>query len=502
MGEKKNTGDSQRQALYRKYRSRSLDEVVGQEHITKTLAQAIEKGKISHAYLFTGPRGTGKTSVARILAHAINKLPYTDDSTHLDIIEIDAASNRRIDDVRDLRDKVHIAPLSAPYKVYIIDEVHMLTSESFNALLKTLEEPPRHVIFILATTEMHKLPATIISRTQRHSFRLIPQEKIITHLAHIAKEEGMTIDQEALQLLAEHGGGSFRDSISLLDQMAATNEPVTVETVTLLLGLAPKDQIRSLLHAIDAYDTKTVLAITDDILANGVTPAAFASQMIPSIRERVASGGSERLVRMMHELLDVAGSHYPRMKLEAILLSHSINHNTSSTTAIQPAVATRPPEVSTKEIPKKEPPAIVNQEKEVPQKPAPQEEIVTPEKQTNSQKKIPAESSDIITQWPAILAAVRTANNPLYTILRLATPRLVGEELHLAFQFPFHQKRVDDTKYKTLLSATIAELTGADVTIVCIIDKHATPPTEDNSAHASHLAAIQDIMGGGEIVHG
>jgi DNA polymerase-3 subunit gamma/tau len=153
------------QALYRKYRSKTLSEVIGQEHITATLANALKTGKISHAYLFTGPRGVGKTSIARILAHEINQLPYTDDSMHLDIIEIDAASNRRIDEIRDLRDKVNIAPTSAKFKVYIIDEVHMLTKEAFNALLKTLEEPPKHVVFILATTEIHKLPETIISRT-------------------------------------------------------------------------------------------------------------------------------------------------------------------------------------------------------------------------------------------------------------------------------------------------------------------------------------------------
>ncbi|MEK7153167.1 MAG: DNA polymerase III subunit gamma/tau, partial [Patescibacteria group bacterium] len=173
-------------ALYRTYRSKKLSEIVGQEHITTALDHALKKGTISHAYLFTGPRGVGKTSIARILAHEINGLPYNEDRPDLDIIEIDAASNRRIDEIRDLRDKVHIAPTSAKYKVYIIDEVHMLTKEAFNALLKTLEEPPAHVIFILATTEVYKLPETIISRTQRFAFKPVDMPKVIAHLRHIA----------------------------------------------------------------------------------------------------------------------------------------------------------------------------------------------------------------------------------------------------------------------------------------------------------------------------
>src|SRR3982751_1342685 len=181
------------QALYRKYRSKSFDDVVGQDHITKTLKNALSSGRINHAYLFTGPRGVGKTSVARILAHEVNSLPYTDESIHLDIIEIDAASNRRIDEIRDLRDRVRIAPVSAKYKVYIIDEVHMLTREAFNALLKTLEEPPAHVLFILATTEAHKLPETIVSRTQRFEFKPVTTAKVAEHLTVIAKQESINI---------------------------------------------------------------------------------------------------------------------------------------------------------------------------------------------------------------------------------------------------------------------------------------------------------------------
>src|SRR5680860_1377762 len=189
-------------ALYRKYRSKTLDEVIGQKHITDILSRAISQGRVSHAYLLTGPRGVGKTSVARILAHEINNLPYDEDNTSLDIIEIDAASNNGVEDVRDLREKVQIAPISASKKVYIIDEVHMLSKAAFNALLKTLEEPPEHIVFILATTNVEKLPATIISRTQRFSFRPIGVDDAIKHLANIAKQEKINITEGALKLIA------------------------------------------------------------------------------------------------------------------------------------------------------------------------------------------------------------------------------------------------------------------------------------------------------------
>jgi DNA polymerase-3 subunit gamma/tau len=321
MGEKKKAAH---QALYRKYRSKSLDEIVGQEHITTTLAGAIKQGKINHAYLFTGPRGTGKTSIARILAHEINKLPYKDDATHLDIVEIDAASNRRIDDIRDLRDKVHIAPISARYKVYIIDEVHMLTNESFNALLKTLEEPPEHVIFILATTEVHKLPATIISRAQRHSFRLIPLDKVVSHLSAIAKKEKITIDSAALQLLAEHGGGSFRDSISLLDQMSASDEPITTELIELLLGLAPQASLVNLLTSVKHGEVKEILQIVSELLASGLTPSAIAEQLLKIIRKELQENGSRQLAQLMHELLSVQSAQYPKLKLESVLLNSAL----------------------------------------------------------------------------------------------------------------------------------------------------------------------------------
>ena len=285
-------------ALYRKYRSKSFDEIVGQEHITDTLKNAIKKGKISHAYLFTGPKGVGKTSIARILAYALNELPYDEEATHLDIIEIDAASNRRIDEIRDLRDKVHIAPTSAKYKVYIIDEVHMLTREAFNALLKTLEEPPAHAIFILATTEAHKVPETIISRTQRFTFKPIEPSNAIAHLKEIAKKEGIKITDDALALVGLHGRGSFRDSISMLDQLAGiTADSVTDKEVRLLLGLPDDQLISECVQAVEQNNVAVVFETVRRLREQGVDSGRIARSISESMRTQLAA----RTIQLSHD---------------------------------------------------------------------------------------------------------------------------------------------------------------------------------------------------------
>ena len=302
------------QALYRKNRPRSFADVIGQEPITKTLQKAIKSGRISHAYLLSGPRGVGKTSVARILAHEVNKLPYKDESIHLDIIEIDAASNRRIDEIRDIREKVMIAPTSAKYKVYIIDEVHMLTKEAFNALLKTLEEPPAHCIFILATTEVHKLPETIISRTQRFNFKPVPKDKAARHLGVIAKAEGIDIEPAALDLLADHGSGSFRDSISLLDQLSGSGQTISQQDIKQLLGLPPAEAIAKLIEFITSGDSAGALQLLSDLRDNGHNPALVAVQLSQQLRHRLFTSKTDDIgwvANLLKNLLEISSSHQP-----------------------------------------------------------------------------------------------------------------------------------------------------------------------------------------------
>lgn len=503
MGDKKKQAGERRVALYRKYRSKSLSEIIGQEHITKTLTNAIKQGRISHAYLFTGPRGTGKTSIARILAHEINEIPYTDESTHLDIIEIDAASNRRIDDIRDLREKVRIAPLSVKYKVYIIDEVHMLTSESFNALLKTLEEPPEHVIFILATTEVHKLPATIISRTQRHSFKSVPLKELSDHLEMIAKNEGIKISKEALDLLAMHGNGSVRDSISLLDQISTQNSAVDEETVQLLIGLAPKKQLEELLDSIKSASYAQTLSIVTSLIESGLTASGIANQLAITIRDNAKTSevdGEE--IQLLYDLLKVHGSTYPQLTLESVLLNSARVRKTIKSVDTVVDATNRP-----------------NKANSVATEVTPTKKLTLTDKQVDFKDKKPKASLkktkhpptdyNINDQWSVILNEVKLLNNSLYTVLRLAEPSLSDGILHLEFNFPFHKKRVDDPKNMNLLSQVILKITGFTIDIETSVNKDLksknndddkTIKTVDKNAHASVIDSVRDIMGGGEVI--
>jgi DNA polymerase III subunit gamma/tau len=277
--------------LARRYRSRDFDEVVGQEPIARTLQTAIKTGRVAHAYLFTGTRGVGKTSTARIFAKAINNPdgnPEVDQAImqgrDTDVIEIDAASNTSVEQARELIANSIYRPLRGRHKIYIIDEVHMLSTAAFNALLKTMEEPPEHVIFILCTTESHKVPATIQSRCQRFDFRNIPTARIGEHLTSVIKDEGLSAEPELVHTVARLGNGSMRDALSLLDRlMAAGEKKLTVQLLEELLGLPQRELVSALIDAAADGDPKTALERADDLLKRGIS----ADQMIESLLDRL-----------------------------------------------------------------------------------------------------------------------------------------------------------------------------------------------------------------------
>lgn len=317
-------------ALYRKYRPTKLADVIGQPQVTDILAAMAKTGQFAHSYLFTGQRGTGKTTVARILANLINQLDYEDGavSQHVDIIEIDAASNNSVDDIRNLRDSINLAPMQCPYKVYIIDEFHMLSKAAFNALLKTIEEPPRHAIFILATTELQKVPATILSRVQRYQFRTVAPDVLAKHLRKICTSERITIDDAALQLIAEQGGGSVRDSITILDQMASSGQAITCNQVEHILGLITSQQLTDLWTTIGQQDSPRIIQLVQAFTASGIGATSIARQLIKFLTRQ--AGASPALYALIDQLLEVDKSAMPEAKLIAVLVCASLKANATA----------------------------------------------------------------------------------------------------------------------------------------------------------------------------
>lgn len=291
------------QALYRKWRPPNFDEVSGQEHITSILKYQCATGKFSHAYLFCGSRGTGKTSCAKILAKAVNCLHPTasgpcgecaacrsiDAGSATDVLEMDAASNNGVDDIRDIRDEVIYTPSELKYRVYIIDEVHMLSASAFNALLKTLEEPPEHVVFILATTELQKLPATIISRCQRFDFRRIATADLCARLHRIAREEGIDLSEEAARLIARQAQGGMRDAVSLLELCAGARLPITPDLVTRTIGTTGREGTCRVVNAIADKDFDLLFAIIDDMVSASRDPAVFWQELISYYRDMLVT---------------------------------------------------------------------------------------------------------------------------------------------------------------------------------------------------------------------
>lgn len=297
-------------SLYLKYRPRNIEELVGQNHIKKTITHAFEQNSISHAYLFSGPRGTGKTSTARVIARALTVdspelAKMADENRLLDIIEIDAASNRGIDEIRDLKEKIQFSPIMAQRKVYIIDEVHMLTKEAFNALLKTLEEPPAHGFFILATTEIHKVPDTIISRCQHFSFQRISEKDICGRLQYICKQEKVTADDQALMMIAKHAQGGMRNAISMLEQ-AITNKTITIENLAENLGLSSEESQENFLQFLYKNNPSGALEIIESILYEGLNIQQFIHRCLEISQKHLYASLKKEIPISPQKIIEIA----------------------------------------------------------------------------------------------------------------------------------------------------------------------------------------------------
>lgn len=485
------------QALYRKYRSKSLSEIVGQDHVTSLLDRALESNKVAHAYLLTGPRGTGKTSVARILAHKITGLPYDIEDNNLDIIEIDAASNNGVDNVRDLREKALVAPVKSQKKVYIIDEVHMLSKSAFNALLKIIEEPPEHVVFILATTDFDKVPDTIVSRTQRYNFRLIDESTVADHLAFIAKEESIKIDTDALNLIAERGGGSLRDSISLLDQIQhseSKNREITRSDVEASLGLATKDEINAIGEAILSGDALKIITAARQPELRGIGAVSVADQLYNWIQRNLES--YPYLVTYFEDLIKVQKSHRPDVAILVAVLKFAVKMP-------EPQIIQRP------SIQESHKPDSLSMSSKITEEP-----IATAESPEKSTKILDTESKqndddyDIAIQkdiqqkdqnkknnfnWQSVLDYLNDHKSEfkgIHTILEKSKPIVKDNKVSLYVLNKFNKTELD--KRRAVLGKILSESGVGDFEIK-IIDRPAPPQNEQ-------AAKVAAIMGGGEEV--
>jgi DNA polymerase-3 subunit gamma/tau len=464
-------------ALYRKYRSKSFEEVIGQEHITTTLVNSIENSSFAHAYLFTGPRGVGKTSVARLFAYRVNGLKYEEKETYGDIIEIDAASNRRIDEIRELREKVNIAPSALKYKVYIIDEVHMLTREAFNALLKTLEEPPQHAVFILATTDFHKVPDTIASRCIRFAFQNIPPSLISEHLKQIAKKESIKIGDDALDIIADNSDGSFRDAISLLDQFRNSKKSIDSAYVSAILGLSPEKEIAKLVADMETGESKALIKDLDRLRSSGASDAQIIKQLVNYLRDCLIGDKDTRIERekvsaLIKELLQIDGYSDKRLALEIALLGHTFQKPDT------PKAIEKDEDTDRSEEIKDEP-------EEPTYDPGPISSAGTMD-----------ESVDL---WQAVLGNLKSDNSTLYSIARMAEPKHSDGVLELLFKFPFHYKQMKSDKNFILIEKTVKSL-DSGVEEIRVVMQQGKQPAEKSKQSKDSVENISNIFGPSEVL--
>lgn len=490
------------QALYLKYRPRDFDEIQGQEHVTRTLKNAIAQARIAHAYLFTGPRGTGKTSTARILAKAVNCLAPTGDrpcnqcaicraineGRMLDLIEIDAASNTGVDDIRSLREKVDFRPGEAQFKVYIIDEVHMLSTAAFNALLKTLEEPPPHVIFVLATTDPQKIPATVLSRVQRFDFRRLTMPEITSRLKSLAEREQVRIESAAVDLIARHATGALRDAESVLDQLISyCGNDITVAQAQGLLGAGSHDAVSRLVNCVVGNDISGGLEAIAQAIDSGADSRQFAREVVEYLRGLllVQNGNSSALsltADTIAEMSRLASQLSPDRLLRAVrLFNQAAFELRVSANPILPielalvesilekqrapiSVNSAKVENTTKPVSK-----TAGSSRREPGKASLERKIAEPRESIAPSGALGVEA--LRTNWDRVLVRVRVQNKVAEALLRGAEPIRVEQDLVvLGFFYQGHAERFEkEANGKMLIEKALSEVFDQKCRVKCIL---------------------------------
>lgn len=472
--------------LYRKYRPQKLADLVGQEVIAQSLLAQLSSGKISHGYLFYGPRGTGKTSAARILAKAVNCQNKPEpcnkcqsclsimNGSHLDLIEIDAASNRGIDEIRDLREKIKLSPVSGRFKVYIIDEAHMLTPEAFNALLKTLEEPPAHAIFILCTTEFDKLPATVVSRLTRFNFARAKANDLVGVLSKIAKAEGIKIDEEALEVIAKAAEGSFRDAVSILDQVSADGKQVTRQTVDLQIKTGDRAAVAKFIESLAYGDLKGAVGHIEDLVekeadiwqfARGAVLAlekmlfikiGMGEEIGSEIRELAGQLSLDKIQTLMKLLMAAEGEakHYPLPQIPLVLAVCRWMEGIKGIGGI-------------KEIKK-----VEGTEGKASTKSMTSTMGATGTRSTKGTTGMKSSGSmaEIEARWGDFLAKVKPKNAHVEALLRSTRPTsLSSDKLILEVFWRFHKEKLSEPKIISMLEETMSEVLGQNLRLELVL---------------------------------
>lgn len=528
-------------SLYRKHRPQQFSDVVGQDHIKTTLANALKQGTFSHAYIFAGPKGSGKTTTARLLAKALNctgrsivdsiepceKCQSCTEITagnSMDVMEIDAASNRGIDEIRDLREKINFAPTAGKYKIYVIDECHMLTKEAFNALLKTLEEPPKHVVFVLATTELHKIPATILSRAQLFDFKKAKVDEVLSLLESVAKKEKIEIEKEALQLLARLAYGAYRDALTLLDQIGSiqTEGKITLVQVQAVLGQATEQSVWDLVEALSKGDRTQSLKVINDVYFEGKDLANFTSGVIDLLRKVIliqvglpqhfeasteegtkikqfaSDFDSDKIMILVQKLAEVLpqlkSSFLGQLPLEMVVFETTNSQETRY--KIQDANNDKFPISNFKSNSKaknsnvqketEETTSVVNHEAKVDVVSEPEvvADVAIIEEVIVSEVKVAQMIDGAVSEcWPELIKAMKKENNVVAAMLKES--KIHSEEdstLTLGVANAFQAKQLCNVTIRPLIEKAILELTGKTMKLECTVDtnlKAEKPPEHE-----------------------